>query len=150
MLANKYIRAIYASANATKCCNEELHDAIMAGFGKKSVKDLTPREARQLLDGLNKKTPWDLNPDYQRRQAMANHGRKDYDRRGDAEYLVSKDEMGMLRYEASLRGWQPEALSKFIHRQIGKTEVRTLAEYNKVYWPLKGMNRRDGIGGVRP
>ncbi len=147
----KFIRAIYATARETHCSNEELHEAIWTGFQKKSVKDLTTGEALRLLDGLKGKrqAPWMGDPG--RCHAMGNHGRKDYDGRRDPNYLVTQEEMDGLHYQASLRGWSEETLSAFIARQLRRpgAAIRTVADFNKVFWPLKAMNRRDGIIDTR-
>jgi hypothetical protein len=142
------IRAIYARAREHGVSREEIHDAIRAGWQKASVKDLTDPEAFQLLDGLAGRragTVSGCSPS--RRQAMANHGRRDYDRSKDPSFLVKEREMQMLREAAALRNWDDATLDRFIERQIGKTEIRTMAEFNRVFWPIKTMNRRQGLHG---
>lgn len=74
------MRAIYACARENRISNEEIHEAIAAGWKKTSVKDLTDFQARQLLDGMRGFTGA---RDYQRRQAQHFHGKKDYDASAD-------------------------------------------------------------------
>ena len=139
---NRFLRAIYASARAHNVTNEGLHETIWMAFQKKSVKELTTAQALELLDGLNgKKRPAGLSAE--RRQAMNSHGRKGH--HAATEYLVNERERRLLSEAASMRGWPEETLTGFVARQIGCAEVRTMAEFNKVFWALKSMNRRDGL-----
>ncbi|MFB3828941.1 MAG: hypothetical protein ACE15B_19400 [Bryobacteraceae bacterium] len=141
----KYIRAIFATAREHGISSEEVHDAIWAGWEKKSVKDLTTAEACQLLDGLRgRRRSTRSGCDSRRRHAMGNHGRRDYDRSQDPNYVINEREMQMLREAAALRNWDEGVLTRFIERQLGRPEIRTMAEFNRVFWPLKAMNRREG------
>jgi len=77
---------------------------------------------------------------------MASHGRKDHRRQaGEAEYLVNPTELNLLHRAASLRNWSDATLAAFVERQLGRQTIRTMAEFNKVFWALKAMNRRDGL-----
>ncbi len=149
--ANKYLRAIFAAAREKGVTYEQLHETIAVSWGKRSLKDLSSEQAQLLIDGLRGKTRAEHHYRgngpfrYDRRQAMAAHGRKDYDRSGDAEYVVNERELQMLREAAALRNWDEEALRKFIKRQLGRETIRTMADLNKVLWPLKAMNRRDRL-----
>lgn len=53
--------------------------------------------------------------------------------------------MKVLREAAQLRGWGEAGLEGFAERQTGKRQIQTMAEFNKVFWPLKAMNNRDGL-----
>jgi hypothetical protein len=139
---NKMLRVIYAVAREHGISNEELHDAISIGFQKTSLKQLTARESMQLIHGMRGKQSR-FAPD--RRRAMNAHGRKDYNRDGQTEYLVNDRERKLLQEAATLRGWSDETLIQFVTRQLGKDTVRTMTEFNKVFWALKSMNRRDGL-----
>ncbi|HVW09184.1 MAG TPA: phage protein GemA/Gp16 family protein [Bryobacteraceae bacterium] len=139
------LRAIHACARENGCDNEGLHEAIESGFGKTSLKDLTRAEAYALLDGLRAGKPSEhYKPNPRRRHAQGNHGRRAYDASSDAIYPVRDAERQLLRDAAALRNWDEAQLSRFIERQIGKLDVTTMADFNKVFWPLKSMNRRDG------
>jgi hypothetical protein len=139
---NRFLPAIFAAARERGVTHEELHDTIWMAFKQKSLKDLTPKQSMELLDGLRgRKSQFS----YSRRQAMNAHGRRDYDHRGDAEYLVNARELRMMLEAAELRGWHEETLNAFIERQLGRNSIRTMVEFNKVFWALKAMNRRDGL-----
>ncbi len=139
------LRAIFACARENGCDNEGLHEAIEAGFGKQSLRDLTHAEAYALLDGLRGGKPSaHYKPNLWRRQAQGKHGRRDYDATSDAIYPVREPERQLLRDAAAVRNWDDVQLGRFIQRQIGKPTVTTMAEFNKVFWPLKSMNRREG------
>ncbi len=135
-LETKYIRAIWAAAREHGVSKDGVHDAI-ATWGRESVKDLTTQEAKLLLNGLRRDKQ-------KRRDAVASHGRRDVDMTGQPTYMVKHREMVMLQAAAESRGWDDEALDKFIARQIGKRVIATLAEFNKVMWAIKAMQRRDG------
>ncbi len=137
-LESKYIKAIYAAARETGCDNEALHDAIFAGWQKKSVKELTTQEAWKLLDGMRGGKA------AVRRKASSTHGRKAQP--VGTHFLVTARERKMLQQAAELRGWNLETLAAFTTRQLKSSEIRTLADFNKVFWPLKRMNRADGMG----
>ena len=51
----------------------------------------------------------------------------------------------MLRDAAALREWDQATLTNFISRQLSKPVMVTLADFNKVFWALKAMNRRSGL-----
>lgn len=139
------IKTIHACARENGVSREEIHEAI-AHFGKTSLKDLTKTEAYRLLDGLRggKPSPH-FTPKPDRRHAQANHGRRDYDASADAIYPVTDRERELLREAADLRKWDDATLSRFVERQTGKAVVVTMADFNRVFWPLKAMNRRNRL-----
>jgi hypothetical protein len=142
-LDSRYLRALWATARECGVDNDGLHDAAFVGFGKSSLKELTEEEAKRLLDGMRKASGVAQKRPAQRRWAQGNHGRRDVENK--TEYLVNKREMTMLCEAAALRGWNEEALLKFIARQLGNTEIRTMKEFNKIFWAIKAMNRRDSL-----
>lgn len=141
----KLIAAIFACAREHHVDNQALHEAIEAGFNKTSIRRLTRGEAYRLLDGLRgKQRRGGGASGYKgtaRGQAMASHGRKGV--KVDVHELVTTRELQMLNEAAAPRGWSSKALVDFIERQTGHREVRTLADFNKVFHALKAMNRRD-------
>lgn len=130
----KLLRCIFGAAREHGVSNEELHEAIRAGFNKTSLKDLSDREAHKLIDGLRGRR------DQARRDAQASHGRKGVD--DNVEFLVNSEEMRMLQRAAFLRGWDDGTLDKFIMRQNRGSMIKTMGQFNKVFWALKAMNRR--------
>lgn len=147
---NRVLRAIFAAARERGVTHEELHDTIWISWQKRSLKDLTAEQAGLLIDGLRGKQAQPRREHRRsfapgRRDAMSAHGRRDYDASGDPAYLVNAREIEMLREAAELRGWGEATLRNFIARQIGRNDIRTMAEFNKVFWALKAMNRREGL-----
>jgi hypothetical protein len=141
----KLLRAIYGVAREKGISNEEIHEAAFAGWKVKSLKDLRNNAAIQLIEGMKGKVFEDGRNDWRRRDAMSWHGRKK--QAVDTEYLINEAEINMLKRVARARGWGDEQLAAFTERQLGHA-IRTMADLNKVLWPLKAMNRRDGIREV--
>lgn len=147
----KYLRALFGAAREHGLTKEDLNDAAMVGFQKVSLRDLTNDEARQILDGIRGKKPESDNgvSGYKhsaRGYAMGVAGRKRHEY-GEGEYLVAAREIEMLSEAATLRGWSKETLDTFIRRQLRGRAIRTMKEFNKVYWAIKAMNRRDRLVG---
>jgi hypothetical protein len=142
----RILRALFGAAREHSISTDELHDAACAGFGKTSLKTLTKIEAYQLLDGIRGTSRQGASGvKGQRRKAMAVHGHKAHDASGEPIYIVNAREIQMLREAAERRGWDEESLRRFCQRQIAKDSPRTMAEFNKVFQPLKSMNRRAGL-----
>jgi hypothetical protein len=134
------LRAIWACAREHNVSNEEVHDAIQAGFSLSSVKDLTDAQAHQLLDGLRGKRRSDT--DYARRQAAHYHGRRGV--AADPTYLANQAELDLAWRTAANLGWSIDGFNGFVERQLGRSGgIRTMAEFNKVMWALKAIQRRD-------
>lgn len=77
-----------------------------------------------------------------RRQAAGTAGRK-----GAAEkvaVMVTGDDLQMLGDAAYGMGWDREQLARFIRRQTGADQIRTMAQFNKVWWAVKRMAKAAG------
>jgi hypothetical protein len=147
----KMYRVIYGVCKQCAVDNELLHDIVRMRFSKDSLKNLTKRECAQLIDGLRGKEQRFGRSGHAhtgRGAAMQQDGRKDA-ANGGTEYLVNERELRMLREVATLRGWDMDTLDRFIRRQLRGRAIRTMADLNKVLWPLKAMNRRDGLSEAR-
>lgn len=137
---NKYLRAIYAAAREHKVDSEGLHETALARFKCASLKDLTNAEACDLISGIRGIT----RKTWQKRQAMGTHGRRDtLLSPGEATYQPTPGELYALQQAARTRNWSAEALAAFAMKIIKKPAPQTQAEYNKLLWALKTMNRRD-------
>ena len=136
----KYLRAVYAAAREHKVDSEGLHETALARFNKSSLKDLTNEEACELMNGIRgiqRKT-------YGKKQAMGTHGRRDNPPQpGDPIYQVTQGELHEMRVLAFRRGMTDATLGAFCQRLIKQDEPRTQSEFNKVFWGLKSMQRRD-------
>lgn len=140
MLNPKLLKAIWAVARERGLSHEEVHDAIYAGWKKTSVKDLSDFEAHRLLDGMRGKKRGGIS--YDRGQAMAYAGRKQ-NAVDDPAFLINDTERQLLWKAAYSRGWNEDTLRTFCVRTIGVGEPRTMKEFNKVFWAIKAMQRRD-------
>ena len=79
--------------------------------------------------------------DRRRRKAAGNAGHKSYE--SNLVELASADDLLMIRQAADRLGWGPQTLEKFTSRQLkGRSEIRTLADVNKVFQPIKRMLHR--------
>ncbi len=77
------------------------------------------------------------------RHAAGTAGRKDATSK--VEHLVSGDDLALLGQFAARLGWGKETLAKFTRRQLGgRDQIRTVADLNKVLWPMKRMLRTRG------
>jgi len=144
----KMLRAIFGFAKQAGVDNEQLHDIVALQFDKTSLKELTAKECRTLIDGLRGKPQGGGASGHkgtQRGYVMSQAGRR---RSGTkVDYFVKDREMRMLREAALLRGWSDETLDAFIAKQLKGEPLRMMSQLNKVLWPLKSMNRRDGLHG---
>lgn len=148
MPEHRWYRAIYGVCRQEAIDNDLLHLIVEQRFGKTSLKLLTERECRELLDGLRQRGRGRGASGLKgtaRGHATATEGRREA--RGQVEHLVNARELALLREAAALRGWSPETLEAFCRRQNGGRPLRTIGDLNRVLWALKAMNRRDGLYG---
>jgi len=120
------LKAIHACARENGVDRDGLHEAIEAGYNKKSLKDLTRAEAFRLMDGLRGDKPsahFKRRRDPNYRRAQNAHGRKDYDASSDAIYPAGAGEHQLLKDAAALRNWDDAKLTHFINRQLAKPVV---------------------------
>jgi len=60
--------------------------------------------------------------------------------------LVSGEELELLERAFAARGWGNETKKAFIRRQLrGLEQIRTRADFQRVFRGVQAMNRRDGI-----
>ncbi|MCB1020615.1 MAG: DUF1018 domain-containing protein [Acidobacteria bacterium] len=137
----KQLKALWSRARERGVDEETLRDLVESVSGQRSLRALNDGQVRRVLDRLG---PSRVAP-AQRRNAQAKHGRKGYDQKQDPTVLVSPRELRMLEEAAALRHWPAAALERFCERQIKLPKPRTMGEFNKVFWALKSMNRRDGL-----
>lgn len=139
-----HYRAIFASAKQHEMSNDDVHALVKERFGKDSLKQLTLNEFRMLMDGMNGKPGGGRERSSRERNwARGNHGRKDVQPK--QEFLVTPRDLELLGEMAALRGWSRDTLDTFIGRQLKGRQIRTTSDLNKVMWPLKRMNLRDGL-----
>jgi len=145
----KMFRAIYGCAKEFGLDNELIHQIVEAQFGVDSLKKLTDQQCRKLLDGI--RTDYGKQRQHAghsgwkgtvRGEAMGTEGGRN-ERPSKAAHLVNARELAMLAEAAAIRGWSRETLDTFIQRQLRRRPMRTMRDFNKVFWALKAMNRRE-------
>jgi hypothetical protein len=115
-----------------------------------SFNDLTDREARQLLQVLARALGKPDRPrgmsDRDRAHDAGTHGRRGYDRSRDS--LVSAADLARIDDAISRLRWDRKRLDGWLRSSSsplrGRVEIRTLADANRVWWPLVKMLRRAG------
>ena len=142
-----------AARGARRSAKKDLdHDALHAQaverFSVDSIAVLTEEQLRELFRGLAGRPFRAKHPGVrgkQRRQAAGMAGRKGPAAEGEKKvvHLATTADVEMVYDAAYAIGWDQKRLISFIRRQLeGKETIRTLAECNKVLWPLKAMGRR--------
>jgi hypothetical protein len=131
------LSAIWARAKQCGWKSDDVYDVIKARFGKEHLGHLKLAEGYALLDAMGGRESY---KGTDRGKDMARAGRKG--ETAGATRLVTMQQMGYIQQTAAIRGWDEAALDKFVQRQLGHP-IRTLADYNRVLWGIKAMNRRD-------
>lgn len=69
-----------------------------------------------------------------------------YGKDGEAQ-IVSGGELELLERAFAKRGWGPATKLEFVRRQLhGRDQIRTRADFQRVFRGVQAMNRRDGKG----
>lgn len=135
------MRALHAEGAKKGLSHEDLREAAgVASLSALSQDDLEAvfekiagRKFRAKHGGLKSKA---------RRRAAGLAGGK-RDPQPDVMVLVSAAELAMLDRLCDRMGWTRERLDGFIRRQLGERgRIRTVAEFNKVFQPLRIIWRR--------
>jgi hypothetical protein len=129
------MRAIHAEGLKRGLDHEALRDVCRAKFGVASMAELSAGQKKQLfrdLAGKNFVT---------HRMRLPERG---YAQQGKLE-MISPAELETLERAFALRGWGPETKKAFVRRQLGgREEIRTRADFQRVFRGVQAMNRRDG------
>ncbi len=115
-----------------------------------SFLDLGRAEAGALIDDLKRSLGQEVRPAWRRprdRQAAlaaGTHGRRGDDR--SVQVMAGPEELQELDQLRERLGWTREAFEKWLVSPTspvgGRTQLRTLADCNRVRWALKAMVRR--------
>ena len=146
----KLLRAVHAEAAKKDLDHHALHAQAVECFGVDSIAVLTEQQLRDLFRGVAGRPYRAKHPGVrgnERRQAAGMAGRKKAPGGADVDekvvHLATTADVQLCYDAAYAIGWDRERLMSFIRRQLGGREtIRTLAECNKVLWPLKAMGRR--------
>ena len=153
----KLLRAVHAEAAKRDLDHDALHAQAVERFGVDSIAVLTEQQLRELFRGLAGRPYRAKHPGVrgnERRQAAGTAGRNKgqaADGGKEVVHLATTADVQLCYDAAYAIGWDQERLISFIRRQLkGKEQIRTLAECNKVLWPLKAMGRRVSRQDAKP
>jgi len=113
-----------------------------------SFKELSNREAHKLIEllqgGLGISNS---RPSRQRAHAMGNEGRRG--RRTGVVTMADARDLAGIQQQLARLGWSQNRLESFLAASSsplrGRTQIRTKADANRVFWALKNMaNRMEG------
>lgn len=129
-LRNKVFRALHAEALKRKIDHDDLRDIF-------KVKSLSTVETPRLIDQLKAWTGKGV----RRRTALP---RKGYGQGDSPEVqMAGLEDLTTLRDAFAIAGMGGDAQRAFIARQLrGREEVRTRADFHKVFSGVRAMNRR--------
>ena len=115
--------------------HEELRDAL----GARSMADLSTDDLQKFYRG------WSNHNLRQPRARRSELPRRGYGKQGQLE-MVSAEDLETLAAAFSRRGWGDDTRRNFIRRQLsGRQEIRTRADFHKVFSGVRAMNRREGV-----
>ena len=143
------LRALHAEGKKRGLDHGGLREIASQRFGVSSVSALTEDQMKTLY------RDWTGQVFHSKRHAIRNKARRHAagtagrkDAPSKVEHLVSGDDLEMLGSYAARLGWGTETLGKFIRRQLGGREtIRTVADLNKVLWPMKRILRSRNTPG---
>ncbi len=141
----KLVRALHAEARKRGWGHADLHDEAAERFGAASISALSDEQIKDwflAMTGRMFRAKHSGIADKRRRQAAGTAGRKTAAAKTNVVHLASADDVELLYQVAYKIGWDKQRLKGFIRRQLkGRETIRTLADLNKVLWPLKRMAR---------
>lgn len=141
----RFLRGLHAEARKRGLSHDDLHELVARKFRVDSLSKLTEKQLREWYREFTGKGFKHRGvPAGSRAWASGNAGRRGPGQQKVVE-LVNGDDLAMLANLAAQIGWSVSALHVFIERQIGRRAIRTMAEFNRVLWPMKAIARRKGI-----
>lgn len=154
---SRMMRGLHAEASKRGLTHLALHELVAERYGVASLSKLSEAQLREWYREFTGKgfRHRGIGPG-SRAWAAGNAGRRKADQPVNGESanrggqqavieLASGDDMAMLLDLARQIGWPVTALATFVERQLGRPQVRTMADVNKVLWAMKAIARRKGI-----
>lgn len=141
---NTLITAVWALCREKGISEEAMRDVLKLRTGKASLRACTKGELVGMLDALRGqaflgKSGWRRTD---RGRAMQTDGSRRVKAAAAAATLVNERELQMVRDAAARLGWSDAGLAGFVARQLGRSEIRTMADLNKVFWAMKRIEAR--------
>jgi hypothetical protein len=147
------MRGLHAEGAKRGLSHDGLHELVAKRYGVDSLAQLSETQLREWYREFTGKGFRHAGVGgAARRRAAGTAGRRQAgqpvngstDQRNVVE-LVSGDDLAMLADLAQQIGWSVSGLYTFVERQIGRSKIRTMAEFNKVLWAVKAIARRKGV-----
>jgi len=143
----KMMRGLHAEASKRGLSHDGLHELVEKRYGVASLSQLSEAQLREWyreFSGKGFRHPGMGSAS--RRRAAGTAGKKAGSMPAPRVVeLAGADDIAMLIDLAARIGWSVTALHKFVARQLGREQIRTMADVNKVLWALKAIARRRGI-----
>lgn len=132
----RLFRALHAEGSKRGLDHDALRDLCRERFSVASMAELNEGQLREMYrawtgHGLRRKSALPRRPS------------------GAVAEMVTGDDLNTLAEAFALRGWTHETQRAFIHRQLGRDEIRTRRDFWRVFSGVRAMNRRDGIYPAR-
>lgn len=134
----KLMQALHAEAAKRGMDHDALRDVARMKFGVASMGLLKYGQLKQMFYDMTGKF-------FIAHKAKVELPRRGYGKKGELE-IVSGSELELLERAFAKRGWGPETKAQFIRRQLnGREQIRTRADFHRVFSGIRAMNRRDGL-----
>jgi hypothetical protein len=131
----RLMRALHAEGSKRGLDHDGIRDICHLKFNVDSMGALNEGQLKTLF------RDWTGRNFTRRKTALPKRG---YAKSGELE-MVSAEDLETLERAFSARQWGPETKRAFIRRQLdGREEIRTKADFHRVFSGARAMNRRDG------
>ena len=145
------LKALHAEATKRGLAHSYLHDLAEQRFGVDSLARLDQAQLREMYKAVTGKALFLKHRGVRSaagRRAAGTAGRGDEPAASrKVARFPSADDFEMLAATLERLGWTRETFSNFVRRQLkGRGEIVTLADFNKVYWAMKGISQRRVAG----
>ncbi|KKM81379.1 hypothetical protein LCGC14_1330380 [marine sediment metagenome] len=136
---SRLFRALHAEASRKGLDHDALRDIAKERFGVESMSVLTVDNLQHLHRDLTGR--WF----HARKAPLPKRGTA---AAGEME-IISPGHLETLARAFAKRGWGRDTQRAFIRRQLrGREQIRTTADFQKVFRGVQAMNRRDGLKGA--
>jgi hypothetical protein len=132
----RLMRAVHAEGLSRGLDHEALRDVCREKFQVASMGDLSDSQLRRLYRDWTGRTLGRSAPLPPKGYAK---------KQGELE-IVSGEDLELLERAFAKRAWGPETKREFVRRQLGgREQIRTRADFHRVFSGVRAMNRRDGL-----
>lgn len=138
----RVMRALHAEGAKRGLDHEGLREMCRGRFGVASMGDLDLAQAASLYKDVTGTEFLVAGRGPAPRVKLPERG---YAARGETQ-IVSGGELELLERAFAKRAWGPATKLAFIRRQLGREQIRTRADFQRVFRGVQAMNRRDGKG----